>query len=116
MPHLTLEYSANVIKPNFAELFQQCHTALANGLPTQVAHCKSRAIQCDTYYEGDGNPRNAFVHVTVLIMPGRTDQTVNAAGQKLIEILRSFFSESEKILNLQISLEIRELKHYFKIG
>jgi 5-carboxymethyl-2-hydroxymuconate isomerase len=71
MPHIILEYSSNVVEPDFSRLFKECHELLTGKLPTEMKNCKSRAVKCVNYYVGDGNADNGFVHVTLKIMPGR---------------------------------------------
>lgn len=109
MPHLILEYSANVIEPDFSELFRECHQLLANQLPTQIKSCKSRAIKCLNYYVGEGVANSAFVHMTLKIMPGRSQEVLQTAGQELLILLKKYFSESCQQLNLGFSVEINEL-------
>jgi 5-carboxymethyl-2-hydroxymuconate isomerase len=115
MPHLTLEYSDNIIETDFAGLFERCHTLLTNQLPTQLASCKSRALKHADYYIGDGKRNNAFVSLTIKIMSGRTPELLQKLGIELIKILESHFSSSLSKLNCQITLEIAEVsKFYFK--
>lgn len=117
MPQLLLEFSSNVIeKSNLHNLFQECHTILAKTLPTDIDSCKSRGIECHSYYIGNGQPNNAFVHVTLKVMPGRSFEILQNLGIRLMEVLKNYFTESLKKKNLQITLEIIELqKTYFKI-
>lgn len=116
MPQLILEYSANVFeKNNSPELFKKLHLLLTEMLPTQLASCKSRAIEYNTYCVGDGNVDNAFVHINLKVLSGRSVDTLQNTGNKIIEILKNHFSESMQKLNLQMSVEISELaKTYFK--
>ncbi len=117
MPHLILEFSANIIeKNNITELFQQCHTILADMLPTDIAGCKSRAVECNTNTIGNGDLENAFVHMTLKVMPGRTIDILNDVGNRLMEIMTDYFSGSLKELHLQITLEICHLETYFKVN
>jgi 5-carboxymethyl-2-hydroxymuconate isomerase len=116
MPHLILEYSDNVIeKNNFTDLFAQCHDFLAANLPTEIASCKSRAIGYSDYYVSGGQAKNAFVHVTLKILSGRSVAVLNKVGHQLLDMLNSYFVESHQHLQLQISLEIADLSDaYFK--
>jgi len=116
MPQLTLEFSSNLLeKNNLTNLFKQCHTILSETLPTQLSSCKSRAIKCKRYVVGDGHPDNAFVHINLKVLPGRTLEKRNILGEKIMETLKQFFSDSINKLNLQITLEIMELQPtYFK--
>jgi 5-carboxymethyl-2-hydroxymuconate isomerase len=116
MPHLTLEFSANILeKNNMTSLFKECHVMLAHALPSELARCKSRAIESSFYYVGDGQPNNAFVHVSLKVMPGRSFDTLKNVGDNMMKILKDNFSESLKKLHLQITVEISDLqKTYFK--
>lgn len=117
MPQLTLEFSSNIIeKNNLSSLFQECHSILEKILPTDINSCKSRSIECHNYYIGNGEPNNAFIHISLKIMPGRSFDTLKNTGDNMMAILKNYFSTSLKKLNLQITLEIMELqKTYFKI-
>lgn len=117
MPQLTLEFSSNIIEKIGIEcLFASCHTLLANTLPAELASCKSRIIEATTFYIGDGNPNNAFVHMSLKVKAGRSKETLKKVGESLMEILKAHFKDSAQKLNLQITIEIMELQDtYFKI-
>ncbi|VVC76387.1 5-carboxymethyl-2-hydroxymuconate Delta-isomerase [Aquicella siphonis] len=118
MPHLTLEFSDNILeKENLSVLFQQCHELLAQTLPTQISGCKSRALEYKNFYIGDGGTMNAFVHADLKVLPGRPEDLLINAGENIMEILKSHFTESRSKLQLQITLEISALeKTYFKFA
>lgn len=117
MPQLTLEYTSNIIeKDRFAELFAQCHAILAEKLPTDLVNCKSRAVQQQDYYIGDGNPSNAFVSLHIKIMVGRSLGILNEVAEAILHTLQDHFAKSIQQRNMQITLELQELSHsmYFK--
>lgn len=115
MPHLTLEFSSNTLERNFSKLFAECHSILVNTLPTELASCKSRAIEAYASHLGDGNKNNAFVHLNLKIMAGRSLETRKQAGDNLLAALKTHFAGSMHALNLQITIEIMELEDtYFK--
>lgn len=116
MPHLVLEFTSNIVeKSNLTSLLKQCHLVLSDMLPTELVSCKSRAVERDIYCIGDGNGNGAFVHVDLRVMPGRDKETLQMVGQRLMDILKAHFSESLKVFQLQITLEINELATtYFK--
>ena len=118
MPHLVLEYSANISeKSNFKALFAKCHQLLVEQLPTELASCKSRAIQQSDFYLGDGNTHNAFVHLQIKVLPGRTTEKLHNIGNNILPLLKDHFAHSLQTLNLQISLEIQDLSaNYFKLA
>lgn len=117
MPHLILEYSDNIFEKNESiHLFKKCHSILADILPTNIASCKSRAIEHSVFYVGSDEPGNAFVHLCVKVMPGRSDEILRRLGEALMITLKSHFAESYEQLRLQITLEVTELsKQYFKL-
>jgi 5-carboxymethyl-2-hydroxymuconate isomerase len=117
MPHLLLEFTSNIFeKDNIANLLQKCHSILVNTLPTEIESCKSRAIEHTLYSIGNGDPNNAFVHVSLKILPGRSTETLSKTSEHIMDLLKRHFHESSNKLNLQLTLEIMELqKTYFKI-
>lgn len=117
MPQLILEFSSNILeKNNLTSLFQECHTLLEDILPTDINSCKSRAIEPRNYCIGNADPSNAFVRISLKILPGRSIDTLNNTGEKLMALFKNYFSLSLKQLKVQITLEIMELqKTYFKI-
>lgn len=109
MPHLIVEYTDNVIEPDFAELLNCCHLLLTQRLPTQMESCKSRVIKHSVYWVGDGQPANAFVSVTLAVLPGRSAETLQLVSQELMTLLKTYFADSLEKLNLQITLELKEV-------
>lgn len=116
MPHLILEYSSNLFeKGKLVDLLPKINDFLTEKLPAELSACKGRAVERDTYCVGNGDPKNAFVHIHLKIMSGRTPEKLNAVGVELMEMLKTYFQHSGKELNLQISIEIEELQAtYFK--
>src|SRR5476651_359506 len=101
MPHLILEFSDNILeKNNITPLFQQCHAILTATLPTPIENCKSRAVEHTCYYLGNGQPKNAFIHVSLQILPGRSAETLQNTGNQLIVLFKNYFAESREKLNL----------------
>ncbi len=109
MPHLVLEYSDNVMQPvDWSALFSGLHQAVAEaGAPRQ--NCKSRAIRHETYQVADGLPGSAFVHLTIGLLAGRTDEVKAALARRCLELLAETFRPSLDSLDLQISVELRDL-------
>lgn len=116
MPHLILEYSKNIESDlNHEPLFLTLHKLLAEKLPTDIASCKSRCIPHDLFYVGDCEVKNAFAHLTIKILQGRSDENKSQIGSEILKILHNFYQPHQSKLNLQLSVEIMDLdKHYFK--
>ena len=118
MPHLVLEYSNNIEeKESFENLFYQLHQILVTVCSATLESCKSRAIPCEIYYIGDGNSKNAFVHLDICLAAGRSLEVRKEVGRQMLEVLGEYFLKSLKNLNLQITVESREFRRdfYFKI-
>lgn len=117
MPQLTLEFTSNIIEKNdMPNLFEKCHAVLTAMLPTEIEHCKSRAMECNNFYIGEGYQTNAFIHLTLKVMPGRSAQTLENVAAALMQINKDHFIKSLEKLKLQITLELHELPNiYLKI-
>jgi 5-carboxymethyl-2-hydroxymuconate isomerase len=116
VPHITLEYSSNLVEQkDLVPVLKKAQVLLSESLPAQLDQFKSRALGADVFLVGDGNHRNAFVHMQVDVMAGRSDETLSKAGHQLIDLLKDSFKQTIKSHGLSISVEISELsKAYFK--
>ncbi len=111
MPHLILEASSNIIETNdkVKVILQDCQNLLVERLPTKLTSCKSRLVLHDVFVLGDNNPANAFVHLSVRILKGRSANLINEVSKLLVEVLSQGFSKSSEQLHLGISVEITDL-------
>ncbi|STX29688.1 5-carboxymethyl-2-hydroxymuconate Delta-isomerase [Legionella beliardensis] len=116
MPHLILECSDNIdIKAAVMPFFAQAHSLLERLLPTQLSSCKSRFICHNMFYLGSGQVNNAFVHLTLKILAGRSDATKEYVGRELLSLMKKLFQQDNRALNLEFSIEIIETSSpYFK--
>jgi 5-carboxymethyl-2-hydroxymuconate isomerase len=120
VPHITLEYTANIDRPQagYSNLFAALHRVLADTVGVDVANCKSRAIRLDTYRVGDGGAEDGFVHLEVRIFDGRPVKLRREVGQRCLAVLEDHFSQARQELNLQITVSVKEIeqKTYLKAG
>jgi len=115
MPHIRLEHSANISeKDGMLPLLKKIHTVLVETLPADLATCKSRVFECPVFCVSDGAQQNAFVHLGIHILPGRTQETIEQTKVALINLLKSHFVQSSKDLHLSLSVEIALLGEYIK--
>lgn len=114
MPHLILEYSANLpAPPDLPDLFAALHQALATlGIP--LDDCKSRAYRCDAYRVGTGAPDRAFAHLAVALLDRRPQEIQQRAGQLALGLLEKAFLDTG--LDCDLTVEVREMRAagYFK--
>lgn len=113
MPHLTLEYTDNIIENDFSALFPRVHAVLVNTLPTQLDNCKSRAICLDNYCVASGSEANAFVACRLRILSGRSEQVIAKVQRQLMALLEEHFATSLQTLALQISIEVSDISEYY---
>jgi 5-carboxymethyl-2-hydroxymuconate isomerase len=114
VPHLTLEYSANLPEPADVQgLLATLHASLAS-LGIQLDDCKSRVYRCDTYCVGTGTAERAFAHLTLGVLDSRTSETQRTAGELALRWLRNVFVMTE--LDCDMTVEVREMRagSYFK--
>ena len=110
MPHLILEYSSNLDEElNVAALFENLHkTAIGTGL-FPIGGIRSRAIRCEEYRIAEGDPENAFVHLTAKIGSGRDIDKRRAAANKVFASLTEFLQPIFDKRYLSIGFELIEL-------
>ena len=85
MPHLTLEYTANLdfeIQPLLARL----HSELVATGAINLKGLKSRAVRHSEYRIADGNPDYAFVQVNLLIKEGRPPEVQREFAQRVMTV------------------------------
>jgi len=117
MPQITLEYTGNITeKIDFDDLFEKVHSVLQHTGKINIENCKSRAIKLENFYVAQGDSSNAFVHLSVRFLEGRSDEIKQTIGEQLMYILKQFYSASIIELKTQLTVEIQDIKRqeYFK--
>ncbi len=110
MPHLIVEYSANLeTRLDVQALVDGLHEAAAaiDGLP--LGGLRTRAARRENYRIADGDPENAFVHVVVRLGHGRSVEQRRAFGDALFSALRDLLEPVGSASPLAASLEIQEI-------
>ncbi|MBB2931681.1 5-carboxymethyl-2-hydroxymuconate Delta-isomerase [Paraburkholderia silvatlantica] len=115
MPHLTLEYSANLADASSVD--RLCET-LAHVLDAQRDEhgarvyprggIRTRALRCEHYFVADGDPANAFLHGCLKIGAGRSQAVRRATGDALFDAIKQHFAPAFASHGLALSLEIVE--------
>ena len=110
MPHLMIDYSANV-EPDL-DIGALCDTlrhvvASIDAFP--LAGVKVRAVRVDHYAIADGNPEHGFIDISVRIREGRDIQTKQNAAQKIFDAANEFVADVMQNRSLALSLELRDI-------
>lgn len=110
MPHITIEYSAN-LDPRLAlpALIDALHAVAATIEAFPLAGLRTRAVRRDHYRIADGHPDNAFVHVVLRIAHGRPLAVREAAGAAIFAVLCHQLQPLLDSSPLAVSFEIQEI-------
>src|SRR4051812_35073575 len=110
MPHLNIEYSANLGDSiDIQALVDRIHeTALETGI-FPLGGVRTRAEPRNHYRIANGDPRAAYIHLMVRIGSGRDLDTRRAAGEKIFAALCDFTDELYDARPLALSFELHEI-------
>jgi 5-carboxymethyl-2-hydroxymuconate isomerase len=110
MPHLNIEYSANLDDAlDIQALVDRIHeTALETGI-FPLGGVRTRAESRSHYRIANGDPKAGYIHMLVRIGAGRPFETRRAAGDKIFEALCDFTDELYRSRPLALSFELHEI-------
>ena len=108
MPHVVLEYSANVGEHHDIDsLVAAVHgAALDHGLAARDA-LRTRAVERTNYRVATGEPHFGFVAIQVRIGPGRDDATINSFLEAVLGAAQAALVGSELVV--MWSIEANEI-------
>lgn len=109
MPHLIVEYSANIEDQIALDaLLDKLHTcALGTGV-FPLGGLRVRAHRADAYRIADKAPDNGFVHITALIGHGRPLDVQQRAAEELFAVLTKHLEPLYANSPLALSLNVQE--------
>jgi 5-carboxymethyl-2-hydroxymuconate isomerase len=110
MPHLNIEYSANLEDAlDVQALVDRIHeTALETGI-FPLGGVRTRAEARKHYKIANGDPRAGYIHMMVRIGPGRDVETRRSAGDRIFAALCDFTDEVYRSRPLALSFELHEI-------
>jgi 5-carboxymethyl-2-hydroxymuconate isomerase len=110
LPHLTLEYSANL--ENAADIGGLCAAALEALLETglfEAGAIRVRAVRCEFYAIADGHAANSFVDASLRAGAGRSFEQKKRAGEAVFAALARFLAPQFDTPHFALSFEIRDI-------
>jgi 5-carboxymethyl-2-hydroxymuconate isomerase len=110
MPHVVVEYSANLeteIEP--MRLVRAVHEAALAQPIFEAPGVRTRAARREHFLVADGDPSHAFVAVTARIGPGRTQEARKAASEAIMAALYGALEPVYGNRGLVLSVEVTEL-------
>ncbi|TLS36887.1 5-carboxymethyl-2-hydroxymuconate Delta-isomerase [Pseudalkalibacillus caeni] len=113
MPHITIEYTDNIkAEANIKNLLQKVNGVLIErGDTFPIGGIRSRAIELHDYCIADGEEDDAFVHASLKIGKGRTEEEKKEACEALFAVMKDHFAELFDKRYLALSLEISEFEN-----
>lgn len=117
MPHLTFETTPNLgFLPPVEGLFGELHGLLQDEAGISIDNCKSRHRVTGDFLVGDGGSDAAFAHLDIRFLEGRPADTLHRVGSGALEVLLGFLKDTPDGLDLQITVEVQEIRRasYFK--
>lgn len=110
MPHLNIEYSANLEQLlDIQTLVDRIHeTALETGI-FPLGGVRTRAEARKYYRIANGDPRAGYIHLMVRIGSGRDLETRRSAGERIFAALCDFTEDLYRSRPLALSFELHEI-------
>ncbi|MEK4383825.1 5-carboxymethyl-2-hydroxymuconate Delta-isomerase [Aeribacillus sp. FSL K6-2848] len=114
MPHFILEYTDNIKKEaKIPELLKKVNDVLISKSDIfPIGGVRSRAIELKDYCVADGFEDDAFVHGTLKIGAGRTEEDKKAVCDEIFAVMKDHFSILFKRRYLALSLELYEFSEF----
>ncbi|HEV7335322.1 MAG TPA: hypothetical protein VGO06_05075 [Bosea sp. (in: a-proteobacteria)] len=110
MPHIWVEYSANLeSRIDVSGLLKTTQDALiGDGAIFPFAGARTRGVPVANYLIVDGHPDNAFVHVMLRIAKGRSDEDKKAAARRVFDAVKAYLAAISAASPLGISVQMEE--------
>ena len=109
MPHLTVEYSANLHHYPEAETLTALNATLCTHAEIQdEAELKTRFIVADSFEIGTAPANRAFVHAQLRLLSGRTPEAKKELSERIAAVLRERTPKPQGVL-VQLSVEVVDM-------
>ena len=110
MPHLVIEWSAN-LRPllDIDALLRRAHDAAMETGAFAPDALRSRALECVHARVADGHADNAFIHVALRMRPGRDDTTKRRIGQHVFDAMQAALASVFASRPLGLTFEMQEI-------
>ena len=119
MPTIHFEYTDNLnLSDKIKPFLTSIHKTLVDIIHTDLATCRSLIVPHTSYVVGDGNANNAFLQLTIKILPGRSADLKKQLGAILFEKIQNTFSSEIAAQNTQCRVYVQEtnIDYYFGLN
>jgi 5-carboxymethyl-2-hydroxymuconate isomerase len=114
MPHLTLDYSANLAASGdfdgLCRALAACLIAQRDGAEPvyPIGGVRVRAFAADAWSIADGAADAGYVHAALKVGAGRTPEVLRATGDAVFAVMKAHFGALYARRGLALSLELGE--------
>ena len=109
MPHLHMEYTANLTDLNAdVALMRLNNTLVGSGQFATEFDIKSRAVKVETFKVGTALAERAFVHVKLALLSGRSAEIKKQLSESLLAVVRDL-CEWPSSIEVQLCVEILDI-------
>ncbi len=117
MPVIHFEYTNNLTIENKVNSFlREIHSTLVEIIKTDLLTCRSTITCHQNYLIGDGDPRNAFIQLSVRMLPGRSKETKDKLGHQLLTMIKHVFAKEIVKCETQIRVHLTEIERDYYYG
>lgn len=115
MPHVQVEYSANIQSLDKIGLLKQINQALITTGLVQAQDVKTRITANSDYVIGLGDTSQGYIHVQLSILSGRNETEKALLQDQVLIALQEFQAAAPQKLQVQLSSELIEMsKHFYR--
>ena len=117
MPHFTIQYSGNLdAQVDMAAVVEVVRKAAVETGIFPLGGIRVRALRCDHYAIGDGNPDFAFLDMLLRLGEGRDLATRKAAGEHVFRALSAYLDPvfANRKLALSFDMQINDKETSWK--
>jgi len=110
MPHLQIEYSANI--EDVVDISALCDTIRTSAATVQafpIAGIRVRAVRVEHFAIADGNPKHGFIDLSIRLREGRPDNVKLDALNVIFSALKNFTAKSMETRSIALSAEMRDI-------
>ena len=119
MPHIIVNYSANLIDLDELQLLEQINSTLLDSKQFVEQDIKSRIFKDQSFLIGINLPLEAYIHLKLYLLSGRTAEQKKQLGEVLLQALKiKKYLQSDSDFKTQICVEVVDIDkdNYFKAG
>ena len=108
MPHIIIEYSANLTDLNITDLIHDCHHAMDGHHNVTNDRVKTRAIKLENFWVGVHRTDGQMIHITLKLMTGRSVEARHELAKMIYDKAKAHLPK-DKYPNTALTVEVVEL-------